>query len=44
MLNNLAQALTAQGRDAEALPYIERAAAVQKTRQTMLERLAAKKN
>jgi hypothetical protein len=47
VLNNLAQTLSDQGRHAEALPFIERAAAaggpfanaVQQTRQTILERL-----
>jgi tetratricopeptide (TPR) repeat protein len=47
VLNNLAQTLSDQGRNAEALPLIERAAAaggpfanaVQQTRQTILERL-----
>jgi hypothetical protein len=52
VLNNLAQTLSDQGRDAEALPLIERAsaaggpyaAAVRETRQTILDRLGGKKN
>ena len=51
VLNNLAQTLSDQGRNEEALPYIERAAAaggpfgaaVQQTRQTILERISARK-
>ena len=51
VLNNLAQTLPDQGRDEEALPFIERAAAaggpfaaaVQQTRQTVLERISARK-
>lgn len=51
VLNNLAQTLSDQNRDAEALPFIERAVvlggphaeAVGQTRQTILERLAAKR-
>ncbi|OGA68263.1 MAG: hypothetical protein A3G81_02565 [Betaproteobacteria bacterium RIFCSPLOWO2_12_FULL_65_14] len=51
VLNNLAQTLSDQGRDEEALPLIERAAAaggpfsaaVQQTRQTVLDRISAKK-
>jgi Tfp pilus assembly protein PilF len=51
ILNNLAQTLSDQGRDEEALSYIERAAAaggpfaaaVQQTRQTVLQRISAKK-
>jgi tetratricopeptide (TPR) repeat protein len=51
VLNNLAQTLSDQNRDAEALPIIERAAAfggphaeaVQDTRRAILERLAVKK-
>jgi tetratricopeptide (TPR) repeat protein len=52
VLNNLAQTLSDQGRDREALPIIERAVAAggqfsqaaQQTRQEILERLARKKN
>jgi hypothetical protein len=44
VLNNLAQTLSDQGRDGEALPLIERAATVQQTRQTILDRIAARKN
>jgi hypothetical protein len=48
VLNNLAQTLSDQGKHAEALPYVERAAAaagplapaVQETRETILKRLA----
>ncbi|MGQ0546847.1 MAG: PA2778 family cysteine peptidase, partial [Betaproteobacteria bacterium] len=48
VLNNLAQTLSDQGRDEEALPFIERAAAaggphaaaIEETRRTILERLA----
>lgn len=51
ILNNLAQTLSDQGRDEEALPYIERAAAaggpfagaVQQTRQTVLDRISVRK-
>ena len=51
VLNNLAQTLSDQGRDEEALPFIERAAAaggpfgaaVQQTRQTVLDRISARK-
>jgi hypothetical protein len=51
VLNNLAQTLSDQGRDEEALPFIERAAAaggphaaaVADTRRTILERIAKKK-
>lgn len=51
VLNNLAQTLSDLGRDGEALPLIERAAAaggpfsaaVQQTRQTILERISAQK-
>ena len=51
VLNNLAQTISDQGRHAEALPFIERAAAaggpfagaVQKTRATILERLGQKR-
>jgi hypothetical protein len=51
VLNNLAQTLSDQGRDEEALPLIERAAAaggpfsaaVQQTRQTVLDRISARK-
>jgi hypothetical protein len=51
VLNNLAQTLSDLGRDDEALPLIERAAAaggpfsaaVQQTRQTILERISAQK-
>lgn len=50
VLNNLAQTISDQGRHAEALPFVERAAAaggpfasaVQKTRATILERLGQK--
>jgi predicted double-glycine peptidase len=50
VLNNLAQTLSDLGRNEEALPYIERASAaggpfagaVQKTRETILERLGRK--
>lgn len=50
-LNNLAQTLSDLGRDSEALPFIERAAAaggpfsaaVQQTRQTIVERISAQK-
>lgn len=49
VLNNLAQTLSDQGRHGEALPFIERAAAaggpfaaaVQQTRQTIVERISA---
>jgi hypothetical protein len=52
VLNNLAQTLSDLGRDEEALPIIERAAAeggpfagaVQKTRATILERLGGKRS
>lgn len=51
VLNNLAQTLSDQGRDEEALPFIERAAAaggphaaaVAETRKTILGRIAAKR-
>jgi predicted double-glycine peptidase len=51
VLNNLAQTISDQGRHAEALPFIERAAAaggpfagaVQKTRDAILERLGQKR-
>jgi predicted Zn-dependent protease len=51
VLNNLAQVLSDQGRDEEALALIERAAAaggsfdetVQETRQTILKRISARK-
>ena len=51
VLNNLAQILSDQGRNGEALPVIERAVAaggpfagaVQKTRETILERLEKKR-
>jgi hypothetical protein len=51
VLNNLAQTLSDQGRDEEALLFIERAAAaggplgaaVQQTRQTVLDRISARK-
>lgn len=51
VLNNLAQTLSDLGRNDEALPFVERAAAaggpfsaaVQQTRQTILERIAAQK-
>jgi hypothetical protein len=51
VLNNLAQTLSDQGRDEEALPFIERAAAaggpfagaVQQTRQMVLDRISAGK-
>lgn len=51
VLNNLAQTLADQGREEEALPFIERAAAlggrfasaVERTRSTILQRIAAKK-
>lgn len=51
VLNNLAQTLSDQGKDEEALPFIERAvaaggphaAAIQETRRTILERIAKKK-
>ena len=51
VLNNLAQTLSDQGRDEEALPFIERAAAaggphaaaVQDTRRAILERIAKKR-
>jgi tetratricopeptide (TPR) repeat protein len=51
VLNNLAQTLSEQGRDEEALPVIQRAAAaggpfaasVQQTKQTIEERLAKKR-
>ena len=50
MLNNLAQTLSDQGRNAEALPIIDRAAslggpfasAVEETRKTIRERLQKK--
>jgi len=52
ILNNLAQTLSDQGRDAEALPIVERAvaaggshaAAVRQTRDEILKKLEAKKN
>ncbi len=52
VLNNLAQTLSDQGRDAEALPIIERAVAaggpfakaVQDTREGILEKMSRKKN
>jgi tetratricopeptide (TPR) repeat protein len=52
VLNNLAQTLSDQGHHEDALPFIERAmavggpfaAAVQQTRQTILERISARKN
>lgn len=51
VLNNLAQTLSDQGRDEEALPFIERAAAaggpfagaVEQTRRTVLDRISARK-
>jgi hypothetical protein len=51
VLNNLAQTLSDLGRNDEALPFVERAAAaggpfsaaVQQTRQTILERISAQK-
>ena len=51
VLNNLAQTLSDQGRNEDALPFIERAAAgggqfaqaVQQTRQLVLDRIAAEK-
>lgn len=51
VLNNLAQTLSDQGRNEEALPYIERAAAaggpfagaIEQTRQTVLDRISARK-
>ena len=51
VLNNLAQTLSDQGRDEEALPLIERAAAaggpfagaVEQTRQTVLDRISSRK-
>jgi tetratricopeptide (TPR) repeat protein len=51
VLNNLAQTLSDQGRDEEALPFIERAAAspgpfaaaVRETREAILSRMAAKR-
>lgn len=51
VLNNLAQTLADQGREEEALPFIERAAAlggrfasaVERTRSTILQRIATKK-
>jgi hypothetical protein len=52
VLNNLAQTLLDQGRAAEALPFIERAAAaggpyastVQETRQSILQKISQQKN
>ena len=52
VLNNLAQTLSDQGRNEEALSFIERAAAaggpfaaaVEQTRETIRKRLAAKTN
>lgn len=51
VLNNLAQTLADQGREDEALPFIERAAAlggrfeaaIEETRRTILQRIATKK-
>jgi tetratricopeptide (TPR) repeat protein len=51
VLNNLAQTLSDQGRDEEALPFIERAAAVggpfaaavKQTRQAILDRISGRK-
>ena len=51
VLNNLAQTLSDQGRDEEALPFIERAAAaggphaaaIEETRRAILERISRKK-
>ncbi|HUF82514.1 MAG TPA: tetratricopeptide repeat protein [Burkholderiales bacterium] len=51
VLNNLAQTLSDLGRNEEALPFIERAAAaggpfasaVQQTRRTVIERISARK-
>jgi hypothetical protein len=51
VLNNLAQTLSDQNRDEEALAFIERAAAaggphaaaVQETRRTIVQRIAAKR-
>ena len=52
MLNNLAQTLSDQGRDREALSFVDKAlaaggaqeAAVRETRDGILKKLAAKKN
>jgi len=52
VLNNLAQTLSDQGRDAEALPLVERAvaaggphaAAIRQTRDGILKKIEAKKN